>query len=439
LILAKLKRWFGDGNPARWLAQHRQTLSHIGHPNDLIGPEKDDFMTASPGSIGAISRALVFRIAWVVAIILALATEAWAQAGPPEVTVAKPLASRVAQWDEFTGRFEAMERVEVRPRVSGYIDKVHFRDGSMVKQDDLLFTIDQRPFQLAVESAESDVVRAKAQVVLDEADYARAEQLVKTAATPVRELDQRKANLDIARAQEMAAETALRSAQLNLEWSEVRAPISGRVSDRRVDAGNLVAGGQNGATLLTTIVRLDPIYFTFDGSEADYIRYSRLSVEGQRGSSRDTPNPVRVQLADEKNWPHSGVMNFVDNEINAHSGTIRGRAIFDNKDQFLTPGTFGRLRLYGGPIDALLIPDAAVVSDQAQKVVLTVGEDNKVVGKPVTLGGMARGLRVVASGLTPSDRVVVGGLANPFVRAGAIVEAREGAIHPSGSQFAADQ
>jgi multidrug efflux system membrane fusion protein len=146
-----------------------------------------------------------------------------------------------------------------------------------------------------------------------------------------------------------------------------------------------------------------------------------------------------VQLADEKNWPHSGVMNCVDNEINAHSGTIRGRAIFDNKDQFLTPGTFGRLRLYGGPIDALLIPDAAVVSDQAQKVVLTVGEDNKVVGKPVTLGGMARGLRVVASGLTPSDRVVVGGLANPFVRAGAIVEAREGAIHPSGSQFAADQ
>ena len=211
----------------------------------------------------------------------------------------------------------------------------------------------------------------------------------------------------------------------------MRAPISGRVSDRRVDAGNLVAGGQNGATLLTTIVRLDPIYFIFDGSEADYIRYSRLSVEGQRGSSRDTPNPVRVQLADEKDWPHSGVMNFVDNEINAHSGTIRGRAIFDNKDQFLTPGTFGRLRLYGGPIDALLIPDAAVVSDQAQKVVLTVGEDNKVVGKPVTLGGMARGLRVVASGLTPSDRVVIGGLANPFVRAGAIVEAREGAIHPS--------
>jgi membrane fusion protein, multidrug efflux system len=363
----------------------------------------------------------------------------WAQAGPPQVTVAKPLASRVAQWDEFIGRFEATERVEVRPRVSGYIDQVHFRDGSIVNQGDLLFTIDRRPFRLAVDSAQSDVVRAKAQVVLDEADYERAAQLVKTAATPVRELDQRKANLDIARAREMAAEAALHTAELNLEWSEVRAPIAGRVSDRRVDPGNLVAGGQNGATLLTTIVSLDPIYFVFDGSEADYIRYSRLSVEGQRGSSRDTPNPVRVQLADETGWPHQGVMNFVDNEISAHSGTIRGRAIFENKDHFLTPGTFGRLRLYGGPLDALLIPDAAVVSDQAHKVVLTVGEDNKVVGRPVTLGGMARGLRVVASGLSPTDRVVVGGLANPFVRPGAMVEAREGAIHPAGSQFAADQ
>ena len=377
-------------------------------------------------------------LACAVIISLATAASAWAQAGPPEVMVAVPLASRVAQWDEFTGRFEAMERVEVRPRVSGYIDQVHFRDGSIVKQGDLLFTIDQRPFQLAVDSAQADVIRTKAQVVLDEADYERALQLVKTAATPVRELDQRKANLDIAHAQEMAAEAALHAAQLNLEWSAVRAPIGGRVSDRRVDPGNLVAGGQNGATLLTTIVKLDPIYFVFDGSEADYIRYSRLSVDGQRGSSRDTPNPVRVQLADETDWPHGGVMNFVDNEINAHSGTIRGRAIFENKDHFLTPGTFGRLRLYGGPLDALLLPDAAVVSDQAHKVVLTVGADNKVVSRPVTLGGMARGLRVIASGLAPTDRVVIGGLANPFVRPGAVVTARQGEVHPAGSQFATE-
>jgi multidrug efflux system membrane fusion protein len=355
------------------------------------------------------------------------------------VTVAPPLSSRVAQWDEFTGRFEAMERVEVRPRVSGYIDQLHFRDGSTVKEGDLLFTIDQRPFQLAVASAQADVARAGAQIVLDEADYQRAVELVKTAATPVSTLDQRRANLDIARAQDLAAQSALRIAQLNLEWSEVRAPIGGRVSDRRVDRGNLVTGGQNGATLLTTIVRLDPIYFVFDGSEADYLRYQRLNAEGDRGSSRDTPNPVRVQLADEKDWPHQGTMNFVDNEINAHSGTIRGRAIFDNKDLFLTPGTFGRLRLYGGPLDALLIPDASVVSDQAAKVVLCVGEDGKVVAKPVTLGGMARGLRVVGSGLTPTDRVIIGGLANPFVHAGVAVTVRQSEILPSGSQLAADE
>ncbi len=394
-------------------------------------------MTNVFGSASARARAALGYLGLAASFSLATIAAASAQGGPPEVTVAVPLASRVAQWDEFTGRFEATARVEVRPRVSGYIDKVHFRDGSDVKQGDLLFTIDQRPFQLAVDSAQADVVRAKAQVVLNQADYQRAQELVKTAATPVSVLDQRKANLDIARAQQMAAEAELRTAELNLEWSEVRAPIDGRVSDRRVDPGNLVAGGQNGATLLTTIVSLDPIYFVFDGSEADYLHYSRLATEGQRGSSRDTPNPVRVRLADETAWNHSGVMNFVDNEINAHSGTIR--AIFDNKDYFLTPGTFGRLRLYGGPLDALLIPDAAVVSDQAHKVVLTVGEDNKVTAKPVTLGGMARGLRIVASGLTKADRVVIGGLANPFVRPGATVAAREGAIHPSGSQFAADQ
>jgi membrane fusion protein, multidrug efflux system len=390
------------------------------------------------GLAGVRTRAVGGCLVLIAVVSLVMASTASAQGGAPlpQVTVATPLSSRVAQWDEFTGRFEAMARVEVRPRVSGYIDQLHFRDGSIVNQGDLLFTIDQRPFKLAVESAQADVIRTKAQVVLNAADYERAQQLVKTSATPVRELDQRKANLDVARALELSAEAALHTAQLNLEWSEVRAPVAGRVSDRRVDPGNLVTGGQSGATLLTTIVSLDPIYFVFDGSEADYIRYSRLNAEGQRPSSREAANPVKVRLADETEWTRTGFMNFVDNEMNAHSGTIRGRAIFDNKDHFLTPGTFGRLRLYGGPLDALLIPDTAVVSDQARKNVLTVGEDNKVVAKPVTLGGMARGLRVVASGLTRTDRVVIGGLANPFVRPGAVVTALQGEVHPSGSQFA---
>lgn len=366
----------------------------------------------------------------VAALCLAVPGSGRAQGGPPTVTVAPPLAKTVAQWDEYTGRFEAVARVDVRPRVSGYIQQVHFVDGADVGEGDLLFTIDQRPFQLAVDSAQADLQKAQAQVVLGNADYQRAAELVKTAATPVSELDQRKANLDTARAQVLSAEAALRTAQLNLEWSEVRAPLAGRVSDRRVDPGNLVQGGQSGATLLTTIVKLDPIYFIFDGSEADYIRYNRLNAQGQRMSSRLAPNPVQIRLADETEWAHSGVMNFVDNEVNAHSGTIRGRAVLDNKDHFLTPGTFGRLRLYGGSIDALLVPDEAITSDQARKVVLTVGADNRINPKPVTLGGIALGLRVITGGLARDDRVVITGLANPMVRPGAVVVPQPGEIKP---------
>jgi RND family efflux transporter MFP subunit len=370
--------------------------------------------------------------------LIAWCASALAQPRPVTVTVATPLARKVVQWDEYTGRFEASERVAVRPRVSGYIDKVHFTDGADVKQGDLLFTIDRRPFEIAVEAARADLARAQAQVTLGQVDYQRAQELVRSATTSVRDLDQRKANLDTAQAQVMAAQAALRNAQLNLEWTDVRAPISGRVSDRRVDSGNLVTGGQDGANILTTIVKLDPIYFVFEGSEADYIRYQRLNREGQRQSSRGAANPVRIQLADEKGWPHAGKMNFVDNEVNARSGTIRGRAILDNHDLFFSPGTFGRLQLYGGTVDALLIPDGAIVSDQSNKVVLTVGPDNKIVSKPITLGGFALGLRVVTGGLQPSDRVVVDGLANPFVRPGAVVTPERGEIKAQPDQTGAE-
>jgi RND family efflux transporter MFP subunit len=361
-----------------------------------------------------------------------------AQSRAVTVTVAPPLARKVVQWDEYTGRFEASERVAVRPRVTGYIDKVHFADGADVKQGDLLFTIDRRPFAIAVDSARADLTRAQAQVTLNQMDYQRAQELVRSAATTVRDLDQRKANLDTAQAQVLSAQAALRNAELNLEWTEVRAPISGRVSDRRVDAGNLVTGGQDGANLLTTIVRLDPIYFVFEGSEADYIRYTRLNSQGQRPSSRLAPNPVRVQLADETGWPHAGRMDFVDNEVNARNGTIRGRAVLDNHDLFLSPGTFGRLRLYGGTVDALLVPDDVIVSDQARKVVFTVGTDDKIVAKPVTIGGFALGLRVITAGLQPSDRVVLDGLANPFVRPGAVVSPEAGEIKPHPDQTRAE-
>ena len=366
--------------------------------------------------------------AWLAAVPIGAAR---AQSGPraPEVIVAAPLARRIALWDEYTGRFEAVQRVEVRPRVSGYIEKIHFADGAVVAKGDVLFTIDPRPYEIAVEEARAEVARNSAQVQQATVDFARAQDLVKTAAVTVRELDQRRATLDVDRAQLMGAEAALRTAALNLEWTHVTAPIGGRISDRKVDVGNLVSGSGD-ATLLTTIVTLDPIHFVFEASEADYIRYSRLNASGQRRSSREAPNPVQVRLADETEWTHSGHMNFVDNEVNVHSGTIRGRAVFDNKDDFFAPGVFGRLRLFGGLADVLLVPDGAIVSDQARKILYVVSAYDKVAAKPVALGGIALGLRAVTAGLAPDDKVIIGGLANPFVRPGAAVKPVPGEIAP---------
>ncbi|WP_395696889.1 efflux RND transporter periplasmic adaptor subunit [Methylocella sp.] len=349
---------------------------------------------------------------------------------PPQVTVAPPLARTVPRWDEYTGRFEPLQQVEVRPRVSGAVDSIHFTDGQLVKVGDLLFTIDPRPYQNALDSARADVVKARAQVEVATSDVARAQQLVESRAITGRDVDQRKSALDIARAQQLSAEAALHNAELNLEWTQVRAPIEGRVSDHRVDVGNLVQGGQSGASLLTTIVTLDPIHFVFDASEADYIRYARLATANERPSSREFANPVMVRLADEPDWSHAhnGKMDFVDNQLNARSGTIRGRAKLDNKDLFLLPGAFGRLRLFGGDIKALLVPDDVIVSDQANKIVLVVGPDNKVAPRRVTLGPLHEGLRVVLGGLDPADRVIIAGVANPFVRPGALVDPKPGEI-----------
>jgi RND family efflux transporter MFP subunit len=355
--------------------------------------------------------------------LVATATAALAQGAPPAPVVgaAQPLQQRVQLWDEYTGRFVPFEQVEVRARVSGYVDKIHFRDGQIVKRGDLLFTIDPRPFQLALEAARAEVARAQAQVQLAENEVERAEGLIRNQTITVRDVDQRRSTLAVQRAVQLAAEANAKTAELNVEWTEVRAPIDGRISDKRIDVGNLIAGGQAGATLLTTIVRLDPIHFEFDASEADFLRYSRLSASGDRPSGRNTANPVQVRLSDEKDWKRTGKMDFVDNRINARSGTIRGRAVFDNADQLLAPGTFGRMRLWGGDADVLLVPDAAIVSDQARKVVLVVGPENKVVPKVVTPGPIAHGLRVIREGLTAQDRVIITGIANPMVRPGAVV------------------
>jgi membrane fusion protein, multidrug efflux system len=349
---------------------------------------------------------------------------------PPSVTVSQPLQKTITEWDEYTGRFEALANVDVRARVSGFIDSIHFNDGQILKQGELLFVIDPRPYRLAVEQAKADVERAQSKLEIATSDVERAAPLVRSQTLSGREFDTRKSVQRDAAGAVGSAQAALKQAELNLEWTEVRAPIGGRISDKRVDAGNLITGGTTGATLLTSIVTLDPIHFVFDASEADFVRYLRLAKAGTRPSSRDVQNPVAVRLADEIDYTHMGRMDFVDNVVNAKTGTIRGRAIFDNKDGLLTPGFFGRLRLFGGTVDALLIPDGAIASDQASKIVFAVADDGTVGTKKVELGPIVDGLRVVRSGLAASDRIVVEGLAR--ARLGQKVTPENGTIKAAG-------
>jgi len=373
-------------------------------------------------------------IAWrrllVIAGLLLAPGPALAQGGPPAmpVTVSEPIAKTVVQWDEYSGRFEARAIVEIRARVSGFVEKVQFIDGQWVKAGDPLFIIDKRPYQIAVESATADVARNKAQVELAELQVQRGNALVATRNIPEAENDTRKSTLAVARAQLKAAEAALHNAQLNLEWTEVIAPLDGRISDRKVDAGNLIQGGQTGATLLATIVSTDPIYFMFDVSESDHLRYQRLQLLGVRNQAGNPTLPVRIKLADETEWTRLGTIDFVDNVLSPRSGTIRTRAIVENKDHLLTPGVFARVQLYGGEYNGLLVPDSATVSDQARKIVFVVGPDNVVQVRPVTLGPIYEGLRVVTDGLKPDDRVVLDGLANPMVRPGAKIAPQQGKI-----------
>ena len=358
------------------------------------------------------------RLALAAGLVPFLCLSALAQGGPPAmpVGVSEPLAKRVTQWDEYSGYFAPVAAVDVRARVSGFIETLNFKDGQLVGVGDLLFTIDKRPYEIAVEQAQAEVARNKAQVDLAELQVQRGASLIGSRTITDQEYDSRKSGLAVARAQLKSTEAALRNAQLNLEWTEVRAPIAGRISDRKVDPGNLIAGGQTGATLLSTIISLDPIHFIFDISETDQLRYTRLVMSGGPGKAEA---PVRIRLADETDWMHTGKVDFVDNQLSLRSGTIRVRALIANKDRLLTPGIFGRVQLFGGEYDALLVPDSAIISDQSRKIVFVVGPDNVVGVRPVTLGPIIDGLRVVRAGVAPTDRVVLDGLASPFVRPGA--------------------
>ncbi len=355
-----------------------------------------------------------------------------AAAAPPPVTVANPLVKPITEWYEFTGRFEATDSVEVRARVSGYVDKIGFEDGQTVEQDQLLFVIDRRPYEARVEQLQAQLVSTEAQVELANAELKRAEQLVNNENISRSTYDQRMQQKRAAEAAHAMAEAELREANLDLGFTEVRAPISGRISDRRVDQGNLVTGDPN-ATLLTTIVALDPIYFIFDMSESDFLGFQRAVNAGELPSARDRSTVVQIRLPDEpdtETWPHTGNMNFVDNRIDESAGTIRARAELANPDHFITPGQFGQLRLPGSPeYEAILVPDSAIVADQSNKIVLTVAEDGTVEPRAIREGPhYAGGLRIVRRGLDPGDRIVINGLMR--ARPGAKVDPQPGTIEP---------
>ncbi|MBU2167611.1 MAG: efflux RND transporter periplasmic adaptor subunit [Alphaproteobacteria bacterium] len=321
----------------------------------------------------------------------------------PEVSVATPLVDQVVDWDEFTGRFEAPQSVDVRARVGGYIQAVHFRDGQYVRKGQLLFTLDARPAQAALASARAQATQAEAQVALARSELARAESLLEIQAVSRAEVDQKRAAVQTAEAAVASARAAVRGRELDVEFTRVTAPISGRVSDRRVDAGNLVGGGSSAADVLTTIVASSPIHFVFEASEAVMLRYQRDARDG-------TSAPIRIRLQDETGFRWSGTVDFSDNVVDPASGTIRLRAVVQNGDGFLKPGLFGQARVAGAaPYQALLVPDAAIATDQARRVVYVVDAENRVVARPVELGPLSDGLRVIRSGIEPTDRVIVNG------------------------------
>jgi membrane fusion protein, multidrug efflux system len=349
---------------------------------------------------------------------------------PPTVTVANPVKRVIVDHDEYVGRFVAVDAVEIRARVSGYLDKIHFTDGQAVNQGDLLVTIDRRPFQTALDQARANLAQAKANLAFTESDLGRAQQLVRDRTITEQTFDQRTQAKRVAEASVAANEAAVRQAELDMQFTELRAPVSGRIGDRRVSPGNLVTGGTGTTTMLATIVSTAPIRFEFTFDEASLLRYERLSKQSKEGEAWGAATPVMLMLIDEKDFSHRGRMDFVDNVIDRSSGTIRARAVFPNADGLFTPGMFARVQVPGSlPYEALLVPDAAIGTEQARKYLLVVGDDNVVKQQYVTLGQVQGAMRVIKSGLADDDRVIVNGLMR--ARPGGKVTPQEQGAGPS--------
>lgn len=329
-----------------------------------------------------------------------------------QVETSFPLSEKITEWDEYVGRFEASNKVEVRARVGGFLKEVNFKDGQYVEKGQLLFVIDPEPFQIILDQSRANYAQVKALFKTAQADFKRAESLVETGAMSAEEYDRREQALAHAQANLQLAQSKINEAKLNLEYTQVKAPISGLISRRRVHQGNLIDGGSGNSTLLTTIVATNPIHFYFRGSESDYLKYARLEERGKRNTVRDKGIPVQIGLADEDGFSHIGIVDFVDNEISNNSGNIEFRAVLQNEHNFLEPGMFGKARIVGSAEhQALMVPDEIIGTNQSIKYVYVLDAENKVQAKNVTLGPIhSNGLRIIRDGISPTDKIIINNL-----------------------------
>ena len=363
--------------------------------------------------------------------------EAGAPPAPP-VTVANPVYKKIVEWDEYPGQFRAVDAIDVRARVSGYLEQIHFTDGQVVKQGDLLFTIEKRPFEIALDSAQAQLAEANAQLSLANRNLKRYEKMREGNIVGESDYDDRVEAVSAGKAAVAVAQARVRQAELDLGYTDIRAPVTGRISRHEVSAGNLITGGYTGdVTLLTTIVSLDPIHFDFDVSEANYLAYQRAAERGVMLAMRDNKIGVFAKLPDEDQWTHKGSLEFLDNQVNETSGTIRARATFPNSNGAFTPGQFAHIRVPGSePYEAILLPETAIVTDQSQKIALVVAEDGTVGVKILRVGPNYDGMRIIREGLAPDDKVVINGLLR--ARPGSKVTAQMGAIEPAPQEAATE-
>lgn len=333
----------------------------------------------------------------------------------PAVSAADVVVKSISQWDSFNGRIEAVESVQLRPRVSGYIDKVNYTDGQEVKKGEVLFTIDDRTYRAALEQAQANLARAKTQASLAQSEANRTDKLVNTNVVSREEWEQRRSAATQAQADIRAAQAAVDAAQLNLDFTKVTAPIDGRASRALITSGNLVTAGDT-ASVLTTLVSQKTVYVYFDVDESTYLHYQNLARSGQGASSNHTALPVEIGLTGEEGYPHQGKVDFLDNQLSPGTGTIRMRALLDNAQRQFTPGLFARVRLPGSAeFKATLIDDKAVLTDQDRKYVYIVDKEGKAQRRDITPGRLADGLRIVRQGLNPGDKVIVEGLQKVFM------------------------